>query len=199
MLTITDLALSKILELMKQEEHPESIALRVSIAGRGAGGFSHELQFVGVQERTPEDTVVDAGGVQVFVDAASAEHLKGATIDFVEGLYSSGFKIANPNPPWTDPTAQAVQDVIDHKINPGVAGHGGFVTLLDVKGAVAYISLGGGCQGCGMADVTLKQGIEVMIKEAVPVITQVVDTTDHAGGANPYYQPSKSGHSPLAD
>jgi Fe-S cluster biogenesis protein NfuA len=83
--------------------------------------------------------------------------------------------------------------VIDTKINPGVAMHGGYVTLLDVKDDIAYVALGGGCQGCGMANVTLKQGIEVIIREAVPEIHQVIDSTDHAGGTNPYYQPSKGG------
>ncbi|MBI2115943.1 MAG: NifU family protein, partial [candidate division NC10 bacterium] len=140
----------------------------------------------------------DAGGFQVFIDSQSAPNLEGSTIDFVGGISQSGLRIDNPSSIWTDPKAKAVQQVIDTRINPGVASHGGYVTLLDVKGDVAYIALGGGCQGCGMADVTLKQGIEVMIREAVPEIRQIVDTTDHAGGTNPFYQPSKGGQSPLA-
>ncbi len=72
------------------------------------------------------------------------------------------------------------------------------MALLEVKDAVAYIQLGGGCQGCGMVDVTLKQGIEVRIREAVPAIREIVDSTDHAGGKNPYYQPSKGGPSPYS-
>jgi Fe-S cluster biogenesis protein NfuA len=72
-----------------------------------------------------------------------------------------------------------------------VASHGGHVSLIDVKDKAVYLQLGGGCQGCGMADVTLKQGIEVMIKEAVPEIEEIYDVTDHAGGDNPYYQQSK--------
>ena len=95
--------------------------------------------------------------------------------------------------------ALAVQKVIDEDINPAVASHGGVVTLLDVRDATAYIQLGGGCQGCGMADVTLKQGIEVRIREMVPSILGVVDTTDHAEGSNPYFRPSKGGRSPYGD
>jgi len=111
-----------------------------------------------------------------------------------------GFRIFFPSPTWDDPLAQKVQDVLDKQINPGVASHGGKVTLQGVKDDVAYIRLGGGCQGCGMADVTLKQGIEVMIKEAVPEIKDVIDITDHALGENPYYQAAPSdGHSPLKD
>ena len=197
MLTITDAAKKKVLALLEGEEQKD-LALRVAIRGRGPGGFRYELQFVDAEERGAEDTVVNAGGFDVLVDPDSAPNLKGATVDFLDGVTESGFKIDNPNPLWTDPKAQAVQEVIDTQINPGVASHGGHVALLDVKDDIAYIALGGGCQGCGMADVTLKQGIEVLLKEAVPEIRQVIDTTDHAAGKNPYYQPSKGGTSPFA-
>jgi Fe/S biogenesis protein NfuA len=197
MISFTDVAKEKVLEYM-QAEGQESLALRIAINGRGAGGFQTELHFVGEDEKNDDDTVIESGGFKVYVDAKSAESLNGAKVDFVESLTQSGFKVENPNPVWTDNTAVAVQDVIDNKINPGVASHGGFVTLLDVKDDTAFIALGGGCQGCGMADVTLKQGIEVMIKEAVPQITKIMDTTDHAGGSNPYYQPSKGGDPALS-
>jgi len=197
MLTITDAAKKKVLAILEGEEQKD-LALRVAIRGRGPGGFRYELQFVGAGERGAEDTVVNAGGFDVLVDPDSAPNLKGATVDFLDGVTESGFKIDNPNPLWTDPKAQAVQEVIDTQINPGVASHGGHVALLDVKDDIAYIALGGGCQGCGMADVTLKQGIEVLLKEAVPEIRQVIDTTDHAAGKNPFYQPSKGGTSPFA-
>ena len=81
--------------------------------------------------------------------------------------------------------------MIDKKINPGLAMHRGFVSLLEVKENIAYISFGGGCQGCGLIDVTMKQGVEVTIQEAVPQIKQVLDTTDHTGGTNPYHQPGE--------
>jgi Fe/S biogenesis protein NfuA len=84
-----------------------------------------------------------------------------------------------------------VQELIDSMINPAVAGHGGFVDLIDVKDNKVYLTMGGGCQGCGAADVTLKSGIERLIKEEIPEIEEVLDTTDHASGSNPYYQPSK--------
>lgn len=197
MVTITETAKNKILGLMEAEEQKD-LALRMAIKGRGPGGFRYEIQFVGKEEIGPADSVFDAGGLQVVVDSESAPNLQGATVDYVDGMYESGFKIDNPNSLWTDPKAQAVQEVIDNQINPGVAAHGGHVSLLDVKDDIAYIALGGGCQGCGMADVTLKQGIEVMIKEAVPEIRQIIDTTDHASGRNPFYQPSKGGASPLA-
>lgn len=192
MLTVTPAAREKIDELMQAEQAP-ALALRVGIRGRGPSGFQYDLGFVEASSKEEGDAVVDCEGFQVFVDAASQPQLQGSTLDFVTEHGESGFKIDNPNPLWADPLAAQVQQVIDDKINPGVAAHGGFVQLLDVKDRKVYIQLGGGCQGCGMADVTLKQGIEVMIREAVPEIEAIVDTTDHAGGTNPFYQPSKGG------
>ncbi len=187
MIVITELAVGKIAELMQSEGKPGQ-ALRIGVTGRGRGGFQYRLGFVDATERAPDDTVVDAGPFQVLVDAASGPDLKGTTIDYVETPVESGFRIDNPNPIWRDPDAQAVQKVIDEEVNPAVGGHGGYVTLLDVKDGVAYIQFGGGCQGCGMVDTTLKQGVAVRIREAVPSIREVLDNTDHAGGTNPYYR-----------
>ena len=86
---------------------------------------------------------------------------------------------------------EKVQQLLDTSVNPAVASHGGMVSLIDVKENVVYIRIGGGCQGCGAADITLKAGIERMIKEEIPEIVEVLDTTDHAKGENPYYTPSK--------
>jgi len=103
-----------------------------------------------------------------------------------------------PGPPRPSPTggldtdlARRVIAVLDRDINPSIASHGGHAELAAVEGATAYLRLGGGCQGCGMATVTLSQGIEVAITQAVPEIIQVVDVTDHASGTNPYFEPAK--------
>lgn len=84
-----------------------------------------------------------------------------------------------------------VQGVLDGEINPAVAAHGGWVELIDVQKNEVFIRMGGGCQGCGMANVTLKLGVEKSIRAAVPQIGAIMDTTDHATGRNPYYAPSK--------
>jgi Fe/S biogenesis protein NfuA len=84
-----------------------------------------------------------------------------------------------------------IQDLLDTAINPAVAGHGGVVSLVDVKDKMVYLQMGGGCQGCGMADVTLKQGIETMIREELPEVVEILDVTDHAAGQNPYSAASK--------
>lgn len=84
-----------------------------------------------------------------------------------------------------------VEDLLESQINPSIASHGGEITLIDVKGTTIYVKLGGGCQGCGMASVTLKQGVEGVLRDAVPELDEILDVTDHAGGENPYYAPSK--------
>jgi len=197
MIQITDIAKQRITEFMQTENRP-GLALRFGILGRGPGGFQYRLAFVDASDRAPSDTVFEAGPFDVLIDSESAPYLEGVTIDFMDGPRESGFKIDNPNPLWSEPLARAVQKVLDDEINPAVGTHGGWVSLLEVKDAVAYIQLGGGCQGCGMVDVTLKQGIEVRIRELVPEIREIVDTTDHAGGTNPYYRPSKGGESPYS-
>jgi Fe-S cluster biogenesis protein NfuA len=98
---------------------------------------------------------------------------------------------AKPKPGLETPNGKAIAEVLETQINPAVAAHGGHIALIDVEGDTVYIRLEGGCQGCGMADVTLKQGVEVEIKRAVPSIAHVLDVTEHQDGENPYYQPSK--------
>jgi len=197
MINITEAAYQRISGLLADEDR-RGLALRLAIIGRRPGGFQYKLGLMREDEQSADDIVVDTGSFKVFIDAESAPNLQGATLDFQEDAVQSGFKIQNPNPAWTDPKAIAIQKLLDEHINPAVAEHGGYVTLLDVKDDIAYVALGGGCQGCGMADVTLKQGIEAVITEEVPGIRQVIDATDHASGTNPYYQPAKGGQSPLA-
>ena len=100
-------------------------------------------------------------------------------------------------PEMNTPEALTIRDLLETQINPSVAEHGGHIALIDVSPDTVYIRLEGGCQGCGMADVTLKNGIETAIRQAVPAITSVLDVTDHAGGDNPYYAPGKGGASPV--
>ena len=101
-------------------------------------------------------------------------------------------------PPTGDPSVvnddalyEQVAKVFETQVNPMVARHGGHVELIDVQDAVVMLRMGGGCQGCGMADVTLRQGIEGMLAQLVPEVRGIVDITDHATGANPYFQASK--------
>ena len=107
------------------------------------------------------------------------------------------YRDALPKPGLDTPEGKAIRQILDERINPQVAGHGGHIALVDVQEDTVYIRLEGGCQGCGMADVTLKQGVAREIQSLVPAIKNVLDVTDHAGGTNPYYQPGKDGMSAL--
>jgi len=198
--TFTAAAREKLLEVLDSQGIRGRGAVRVAIQGRGPGGFDYAMSLEEDGQPEAGDSVQDEGDFKVLVDAETLPKLRGAQVDFVGQLMGGGFRIDNPNPVWADPTAQAVQRLIDSEINPAVAGHGGHVELIDVKDNKVYVRLGGGCQGCGMVDVTLRQGIETLIKQELPQIEAVVDTTDHAGGTNPYFQPSKgaaAGSSPF--
>lgn len=191
LLTVTDEARRKIDGVRRSSGQPDD-ALRIAIRGRSGARFDYDLALVGPVGIQPGDVVIDAGDLKVVIDGASATRIYGTTIGLGQSPVGGSLEIENPNEGWADnPLAARVQQVIDARINPGVAGHGGHVSLLDVRDGAAYIQLGGGCQGCGMVDVTLKQGIEVAIRSAVPEIARVVDTTDHAAGTNPYHQPAK--------
>lgn len=193
MIDFTDIARERVLRFLDAQRGQGVSALRV--AGTKA---EQKLWLVKPEDRRDDDAAFDAGGFEVFLDPMSQKQLAGATVDFVNDVMQSGFRVFWPSPRWDDPVAQHVQDVLDREINPGVASHGGVVALEGVEGDAAIVRLGGGCQGCGAADVTLKSGIEQAILAAVPEIKRVLDVTDHASGTNPYYAPSQTGHSPLA-
>jgi Fe/S biogenesis protein NfuA len=197
MINFTDMAKDKIEEMITSEDH-EGMALRVQIMGRGPGGFRYSMRFVPETETSEVDETLTFDNFNVIVDRDSLEDLHGATVDFKEDSYQRGFAIDNPNPVWKDVVAQNIQELLDSKINPGLAGHGGFVALLDYKEDTAYIGFGGGCQGCGMVDMTLKHGVEAMILEEVPAVKQIVDTTDHRAGENPYYTSTEGAKSALS-
>ncbi len=194
MLTISDAAIARLQAAIDAKEE-QGLAVRLSILGRGREGFRYDFRMVFASDRREGDVVLPCGKFDVLIDPESWPNVDGASLDLKEDGVS--FKIDNPNPLWRDAKGPAVLDVIEEKINPGIAIHGGHVTLLDVRDDVVYISFGGGCQGCGMANVTLKQGVHKMLKEAVPEIRDIVDMTDHALGANPFYRPGVAGQSPV--
>lgn len=143
------------------------------------------------------DVLISENNVTVSKNTPDADWLPvakqvGAAIraQLQSGVPAVSEKLRESLPPAQE-LRRRVQEILDHNINPAVASHGGFIELLDVRANNVYIRMGGGCQGCGMANVTLKQGIERSIREAVPEVGEILDTTDHASGRNPYYAPSK--------
>jgi len=186
LIQLTPIAKERVKSIIDSEDL-EVEGLRVSITGRTSNTFEYSL---GLEvELHPDDVVIDLGDLKVLVDSQSMDSLKGSIIDYVEDLNASGFRVDNPNQPtWDDSRAQKIQELIDTRINPSVASHGGNIQLLDVTEDSVYVHMGGGCQGCGQAAATLKQGVQTMIQEEFPEIVNVIDTTDHAAGTNPYYQ-----------
>jgi Fe/S biogenesis protein NfuA len=193
MIEITQAARDRFLEVIKAEGR-EGHGLRVSVSGGGTARPEFSLNFVGPDETRDDDLVEDAGAFKIYVDPESARFLEGASVDFIDTLTESGFKVDAPNARVAGPEgplAEAVQKTLDDKVNPAVSSHGGFVELVAIEDDTAYLRFGGGCQGCGMINVTLKQGVEKVLFEDVPEIKKVMDVTDHASGDNPYYQPAK--------
>ncbi|HKJ26935.1 MAG TPA: NifU family protein [Anaerolineales bacterium] len=202
-LELTPAAVDKIAELIAtRAAGPQAVRVMVQLGG--ASGGQSEFKFVDPSERTTEDTALNMGPFMIFLDPEANEALMNAQVDFDEKKYATGFHIEYDNPltryldsrrkDWgEDPVASKVQDLVDNQINPGVAGHGGWVVLLDVKDDTAYIEMGGGCRGCAISQMTLKQGIERIITEEVPQIARVLDTTDHSEGENPYYAEAPAG------
>ena len=191
MITFTDQARQRVLAFMELEEG--DLAVRVRVLDSSPLAPRYDLALIEAHEKEPGDRLFDAGGFDVVVDSESAELLVGASVDWVETLQGSGFKVENPNiKPIGEstpegPLADRVKHVIEYQINPSIAGHGGAVTLVDVRDDVVYLEMQGGCQGCGMAAVTLAQGIRRILSEAIPDIRDIVDVTNHAAGTNPYY------------
>ena len=190
MITVTDAAREEIVKLMEKQEQPVK-GVRIKAEASSPLKANFRLRFVAEDQEEATDVITEFEGFNIYVDPDSLSYVEEITVDFVESLAGRGFKIESPNkvPSHLKGTvAEQVQMIIDEKINPQIASHGGHLSLLDVKENTAYVQFGGGCQGCGMADVTLKQGVEVLIKEACPEIEEILDVTDHADGKNPYFQ-----------
>ena len=197
-LTVTDPARDKILELRAQEEDSGSLGLRIEVTGVQGVEYTYDLTFDPVSEadQAAGDLVETLGELPVIVPAESIDALRGATLDLPSTTGQQGLVLRNPNRP--DPLSGAhielsgtveerVRQLLDGQINPSLAMHGGYATLDRVEGDSVYVTMGGGCQGCAVSAMTLREGIARSIKEAIPDIVDVIDTTDHEQGENPYY------------
>ena len=180
-----------------QANEDTKYAVRIRVASPSPLDPRYEILMIEPDEKCAEDVVFDGYGFDVVMEPESAKLLDGARVDWIETLNGSGFKVENPNlapigsKPLQGPLADRVRQAIDQFVNPGVAQHGGQVTLVEVRDKIVYVQMGGGCQGCGMASVTLSQGIERILQEQVPEIEGIEDVTNHGDGQNPYFSASK--------
>lgn len=201
-ITVTDEALERVVEIRDQESADEEFGLLIEITGLEGAQFGYSLSFVPLSEKRGSDLSELHGDLTVMIPEKDVDNMRGASLAISSDPATPGLAIDNPNGPsptmsappagdLTGPIAEKITQVLEKQINPSIASHGGNVTLVAEEDGVVYLQLGGGCQGCGMASVTLKQGIETALRESIPEITEVVDVTDHQGGENPYYAPSK--------
>lgn len=190
-----------------REDDEESLALWVEVTGANGNAYTYDMYFQAAGDARPQDWSDERGGLALVVPTESIAKMRGSTLDLNRDLVQGGMAIQNPNTPpapvdaspamagppadLSGDVAQRVLQVLEQQINPSIAAHGGRADLVAVEDAAAYLRLSGGCAGCGMATVTLSQGIEVAIFESVPEITRVIDVTDHAAGTNPYYEAAK--------
>ena len=196
-LSITPDALEAIIQLRDQEPGDDEFGLLIEVTGFQAGQFQYELSFVPVSD-AGDRLVEEHGSLKVIMSEPDSVKLMGSSMSITD----QGLAMNNPNSPaspamegpkgdLTGPLADQVQQVLAQQVNPAIAGHGGAAELVSVDDSTVYLRLMGGCQGCGMAQVTLKQGIERILLDAIPEISGVVDVTDHASGDNPFYEAAK--------
>ncbi|MFT7645367.1 MAG: Fe/S biogenesis protein NfuA [Candidatus Poriferisodalaceae bacterium] len=195
--TVTETALEKINGLRAGEDDAEGLGLRIEITGVRGADYTYDLAFELLAETDPSDIRIDAGsGLTVVVPEKDLAKLNGSTLDLPSNGEQPGLVLRNPNRPDVGPgseldlsgsVVEQVEEVLSKRINPSIAAHGGFANLVKVEGDTAFVLLGGGCQGCGMASATVQAGIESTLKELVPAINNVIDATDHESGENPYY------------
>src|SRR3984957_16872104 len=212
-LTLTDEARNVVLDALNAEEHSETLALYVEVTGTRGAGYAYDLFFSDPSD-APEGAAIGShggaaippgGGVTIVLPPKSVDRLRGSRLEFAaEG--GGGLVLVNPNAPTPEeinpgvpadilalgiegPLALLAIEVLESSVNPAIASHGGRADLiaLDEEKKVAYLKLSGGCQGCAMSRLTLSQGIETQLIEAIPELTGVVDVTDHASGENPFY------------
>ena len=204
-LSLTDEARAVVREALAAEANHEGLALWVEVTGTRGPGYAYDLYFSELSLAPGDAAVGRDGDLHIVVPAASVERLRGSRLEF-SGEGGGGLVLVNPNAPTREemnpgmpeeilahgvegPLGLVASRVLDEQVNPAIASHGGRCDLvaLDEGARVAYVRLGGGCQGCALSRMTLSQGIESMLREAIPELEGVVDVTDHASGANPFY------------
>ena len=201
MIQLTDNARAKIQSLVDAEVVRDP-ALRIALA-RGADAprspteRPYEITLVEREDKERTEIAINLDGIRVLLNLDTSNLLSGATVDWAED--DGCFLVETPKPKAppprtvtgtpgvTGPLAERALQVLDELINPRIAAHGGAVELVDVAEDVIYVRMTGGCQGCAASALTLRQGIERMVREEIPEVRDIVDLTDHEAGVNPYY------------
>ena len=199
MIQLTDASRDKIDGLV-QAEVVRDPALRIALReGASLADREYDISLVEREDKQKTEIAINLEGIRVFLNLDTSSLLSGATIDWSDE--QGGFRVETPRPSRpagpparasgsagvSGPLAEKVQQLFDEQVNPRIASHGGSVELVDVADDVIYVRMMGGCQGCAASAMTLRQGIERMVKEEIPEVREIVDLTDHDAGSNPYY------------
>lgn len=191
MIQISESAQRHFRRLIEREAIP-GLGVRLAATNPGTARADVRLEFAEPDELNGDEWAIDCEGFTLWLDAGSVQFLDGAQIDYEARATGGQLQIRAPRIKGQAPLESAslverVHWLVEHEINPQLAQHRGHVSLEQVTAeGVVVLRFGGGCHGCGMADVTLKQGIEKTLMEKVPGVTAVRDATDHATGTAPY-------------
>lgn len=200
MIEITIEAQDYFRRLLSQQDEP-GLGLRIAVRQAGTPHADCDLTFCPTGHSQEHDVVIAYPDFNLYVDVDSVQWLEEAVIDFDRDATGGQLTIKAPGIKGTEPAPgdtieKRVEWLLDMEINPALASHGGRVSLVEVTARrEVVLRFGGGCHGCGMVDVTLKQGIQQTLRQKIPEITAVLDVTDHKSGSNPYYAPGEAGRS----
>jgi Fe/S biogenesis protein NfuA len=193
-ITVTPEAIEQLIEMRDDEADGDQLGLRLAIASDPGEPFRYDLSFEEFLKAAFSDEVRTHDGMKVIIPGADLELLTGATLDHTS---TQGLVIRNPNKPATanveglindDELSAEVEALVAGEVNPALAAHGGFVTYMGHDGeGTAYMTMGGGCHGCSMSKMTMLDGVQTMLAEALEGIKSVKDLTDHSTGSNPFY------------
>ncbi len=197
-LIVTDAARTAVLAIRDREDDGETLGLRVEVTGTAGIDYSYDLALDPVADAAADDHLHTVAGLTVMVPEASVSRLRGSTLDVPSMPGQGGLVIRNPNRPnplgdmdrleLTGGIGDKVQQLLEASINPALASHGGYASLVEVRDEdTVVVTMGGGCQGCAMSQATLSDGIKRAIMEAIPEVAEVIDATDHNAGENPYF------------
>ena len=194
---ITPAALETVLGIRADEDDPEALGLRIEITGTKGVDFIYDLSFDELANAIESDTITEIGGIKVVIPGDSVPNLRGSVLDIPRTEGQGGLVIRNPNRPnplagvdlhLEGTIAEQVTQLLEQSINPSLDAHGGYATLVGVdEDNRVFLTMGGGCQGCAMSAMTLRDGIDRAIRDAIPEVTDIVDATEHAAGENPFY------------
>ena len=202
-LDMTNAAYEKVMGFVRSALEPERQAMWLEVTGTAGNQWSCRLSLKPLDAAALHDAIIHHRDLAIVIPECDFDKVRGATIDWLDDPFgTSGLRVDNPNTPsptirlpasgdLSGDVAQRVVQVLAQQVNPSIAAHGGRAVLVAVEQGTAYLRLTGGCQGCAVATVTLSQGIEKTILQAVPEVTSVVDVTDHQSGTNPYFEAAK--------